>query len=36
MLLAYLLISVGKTSGRSPVYQGMNIVGVTGFIVDCW
>ena len=36
MLLAYLLISVGKTSGRSPVYQGMNIVGAAGFIVNGW
>ena len=36
ILLAYLLLSMGKVTGQSPLYQGMNIVGATGFIVNGW
>src|SRR6478672_1455131 len=36
ILLAYLLLSAGRLTGQSIVYQGMNIVGAAGFIVDGW
>ena len=36
ILLAYLLLSAGKLTGQSLVYQGMNVVGAAGFIVNGW
>jgi hypothetical protein len=36
ILLAYLLLSMGKVTGQSPVYQGMNIVGAAGFTINGW
>ena len=36
ILLAYLLLSMGKVAGQSPLYQGMNIVGAAGFIINGW
>ena len=36
ILLAYLLLSMGKVTGQSVVYQGMNIVGAAGFIINGW
>ena len=36
ILLAYLLLSMGKVTGQSPLYQGMNIVGAASFIVNGW
>lgn len=36
ILLAYLLLSAGRLSGQSIVYQGMNVVGAAGFIVNGW
>ena len=36
ILLAYLLLSAGRLTGQSPVYQGMNIAGAAGFIVNGW
>ena len=36
ILLAYLLLSAGKFTGQSLVYQGMNIVGAAGFVVNGW
>ena len=36
ILLAYLLLSAGKLGGQSIVYQGMNVVGAAGFIVNGW
>jgi hypothetical protein len=36
ILLAYLLLSMGKVTGQSPLYQGMNIVGAAGFIINGW
>jgi hypothetical protein len=36
ILLAYLLLSMGKLTGQSPHYKGMNIVGAAGFIVNGW
>jgi hypothetical protein len=36
ILLAYLLLSAGKLTGQSLLYQGMNVVGAAGFIVNGW
>ena len=36
ILLGYLLISAGKLTGQSPVYQWMNIVGAAGFVINGW
>ena len=36
ILSAYLLLSMGKLSGQSAVYQGMNVAGAAGFIVNGW
>ena len=36
ILLAYLLLSMGKLTGQSPLYQGMNIVGAAGFTINGW
>jgi hypothetical protein len=34
ILGAYLLLSMQKVTGQSRLYQGMNIVGAAGFIVN--
>jgi hypothetical protein len=34
ILSAYLLLSMQKVTGQSKLYQGMNIVGAAGFIVN--
>lgn len=36
ILLAYLMLSAGRMSGQSRVYQGMNIVGAAGFALNGW
>ena len=36
ILFAYLLLSAGKLTGQSLVYQGMNVVGAAGFIINGW
>ena len=36
ILLAYLLLSAGKLTGQSLVYQGTNIVGAAGFTINGW
>ncbi len=36
ILGAYLLLSIGKVTGRSSLYQAMNVVGAAGFIVNGW
>ncbi|HEY0446046.1 MAG TPA: hypothetical protein VGD19_06295 [Allosphingosinicella sp.] len=36
ILLAYLLLSMGRLTGRSALYQGLNVVGAAGFIVNGW
>ena len=36
ILLAYLLLSVGRLTGQSPVYQGMNLFGAAGFMINGW
>lgn len=34
ILLAYGLLSSGRRSGRSKLYQWMNIVGAAGFVIN--
>jgi formate hydrogenlyase subunit 3/multisubunit Na+/H+ antiporter MnhD subunit len=34
ILIAYLLLSMGKLSGKSPSYQWMNVVGASGFVLN--
>ena len=36
ILGGYLLLSMGKVTGQSLLYQGMNVVGAAGFIVNGW
>jgi hypothetical protein len=36
ILLAYLLLSMGKLTGQSAAYQWMNVFGAAGFIVNGW
>jgi hypothetical protein len=36
ILSAYLLLSIGKVTGQSSLYQGMNVAGAAGFIVNGW
>ena len=36
ILLAYLLLSLGKLTGQSLLYQSMNVAGAAGFIVNGW
>ena len=36
ILIAYLLLSMGKLTGQSALYQWMNVVGAAGFIVNGW
>jgi len=36
ILLAYLLLSVDRLTGQSALYQGMNVVGAAGFVVNSW
>ena len=36
ILLAYLLLSMGKLTGQSLTYQVMNIVGAAGFVINGW
>ena len=36
ILLAYLLLSAGRLTGQSLLYQAMNVVGAAGFIVNGW
>ena len=36
ILGGYLLITMGKVSGQSALYQWMNVAGAAGFIVNGW
>ena len=36
ILLGYLLLSAGRLTGQSLTYQGMNVVGAAGFVVNGW
>jgi hypothetical protein len=30
------LVTVGRLTGRSPLFQWMNLVGAAGFVVNGW
>jgi hypothetical protein len=34
ILSAYLLITAGKVTGRSPLFQWMNLFGAIGFVIN--
>jgi hypothetical protein len=34
ILAAYALLSAGRVTARSPLYQWMNVLGAAGFIVN--
>ena len=34
ILSAYLLLSLGRLSGQSSLYQSMNVAGAAGFVVN--
>jgi hypothetical protein len=36
ILGSYFLVSSGKLTGQSRIYQWMNVVGAAGFIVNTW
>jgi hypothetical protein len=36
ILLAYLLLSAERLSGQSIIFQGMNVVGAAGFVINGW
>jgi hypothetical protein len=36
ILLTYLLLSAGRLTGPSIVYQGMNVAGAAGFVINSW
>jgi hypothetical protein len=36
ILLAYLLLSMGRLTGQSPLYQWMNVIGAAGFTINGW
>ena len=36
ILLAYLLLSAGRLTGQSTLYQAMNVVGAAGFTINGW
>jgi hypothetical protein len=36
ILLGYLLITTGKLTGKSLLYQAMNVLGAAGFAINGW
>lgn len=36
ILGSYILVSMGRLTGQSRVYQWMNVVGAAGFVVNTW
>jgi hypothetical protein len=34
ILLAYALLSTGRLAARSRLYQGLNLVGAAGFVIN--
>ena len=36
ILGSYLLITAGRVTAQSALYQGMNVVGAAGFILNGW
>jgi hypothetical protein len=36
ILLAYLLVTIGRLTGHSPAFQWMNLLGAAGFTINGW
>ena len=36
VLGAYILVTIGRLTGRSPLFQWMNLVGAAGFLLNGW
>jgi hypothetical protein len=36
ILLAYVLVTVGRLTGQSLAFQWMNLLGAAGFIINGW
>jgi hypothetical protein len=36
ILLAYLLVTTGRLTGQSRLFQWMNLVGAAGFVINGW
>jgi hypothetical protein len=36
ILVAYLFLSAGRLTGQSLLYQGMNVIGAAGFVINGW
>jgi hypothetical protein len=36
ILLAYVLVTLGRLTGRSLLFQWLNLVGAAGFVVNGW
>ncbi|HEX7875651.1 MAG TPA: hypothetical protein VF489_03595 [Sphingobium sp.] len=36
VLGAYILVSIGRLSGASPLFQWMNALGATFFVLNTW
>jgi cell shape-determining protein MreD len=36
ILLAYVLVTVGRLTGQSLAFQWMNLVGAAGFVINGW
>ena len=36
VLGAYILVTIGRLTGQSPLFQWMNLVGAAGFLVNGW
>jgi hypothetical protein len=36
ILGAYVLVTAGRVTGQSPLFQWMNVAGAIGFIINGW
>ena len=36
ILLAYLLVTTGRLTGQSRLFQWMNLIGAAGFVINGW
>jgi hypothetical protein len=36
ILAAYILVTLGRLAGRSPLFQWLNLVGAAAFVVNGW
>jgi hypothetical protein len=34
--MAYVLVTAGRLTGQSPLFQAMNLFGAIGFVVNGW